>query len=130
MNFWFGTISASETANRIIRYCGIGWIVWACLCVVATFVSKTPAVLLGAVFCIAVARAYLGRSRTAAKMIFGLLAFCAGANILVLLAKGAGYPLLTAMELLVWFALPLSALRVIQAIEFLNDEDLKTAGTA
>lgn len=130
MSFWFGKIVTPELANRIVRYCGIGWIIWACLCVVITALSESPEMLLGAVFGFAAARACSGHSRTATLMIFGIVAFSAGVNILGLLGHGTGFPLLTAAWLLVWFALALSAFRVVKAIEFLNAEDLKAVGSA
>lgn len=130
MNFWFGKIVAPELANRIVRYCGIGWIIWACLCVVITALDEFPEGLLGAVFGVAAARACFEHSRTATTIIFGIVAFSAGVNILGLLGRGTGFPLLTAAWVLVWFALALSAFRVVKAIEFLNAENLKAVGTA
>lgn len=130
MDFWFGKIVAPELANRIVRYCGIGWIIWSCLCVVVTALSETPEVLLGAVFGFAAARACFGRSRTATTMIFGLVAFSAVVNILGVVGSGTGFPLITAAWVVVWIALALSAFRVVNAIKFLNAEDLKAVGPA
>jgi len=130
MSFWFGKINVPELANRIVRYCGFGWIIWACLCVVITAVSEAPEMLLGAVFGFAAARACFGRSKTATTMIFGIMAFSAAVNILSLLGRGTGFPLLTAANVLLWIGLAFSSFRVVKAIEFLNAEDLNAIGTA
>ena len=54
---------------------------------------------------------------------FGIVAVCAGANILGILASG--YPLLKPVWVVIWFLIALTAFRVVKAIEFLNAEELK-----
>lgn len=113
-------------ATRIVRYCGTGWIILACLNILVAYVFKSPLALLGALFAIAAARACFEHSRTATTMVFGIMALSAVMHIFGALLSSAGSWLLV----LVWLVAVLSAFRTVKAIEFLNAEELRVVDSS
>jgi hypothetical protein len=127
MSFWLGPISTSESARRIVRYCGIGWIALACLNTLVLVLDGIYVGIFLTIFSIAAARACFEHSRTATTMVFGVLLFCAAVNILGVLMGGLGSGWLDALAVFTWLLVVLSAFRVVKAVKFLNDEDVREA---
>lgn len=127
MSFWLGPINTPQLARRIVRYCGIGWIA---LAAVNTLVLLLDGIYVGifvTIFSIAAARACFEHSRTATSMVFGVLLFCAAVSILGVLMGGVGSGWLNALTVFIWLLVVLSAFRVVKAVKFLNDEDVREA---